>query len=136
MRNAPAEADLSIAELLQKLAAETSLLIRQEVMLARSEVLGTLNRATRPAADFGIAALFAIGAFAALTTLFIAALSLTLPVWAAALIVTVIYGAVAAFAAMRGRSALAKVGNPVPQQTVQTLKDDITEVRAGVERGR
>lgn len=136
MRNAPAQADLSIAELLQKLAAETSLLIRQEVMLARSEVLGTLKQATRPAADFGIAALFAIGAFATLTTLFIAALSLALPVWAAALIVTVIYGTIAAFAAMRGRSSLTKIGSPVPDQTIQTIKDDITEVRAGIARGR
>ncbi len=136
MRNAPAQADLSIAELLQKLAAETSLLIRQEVMLARSEVLGTLKQATRPAADFGIAALFAIGAFGTLTTLFIAALSLALPVWAAALIVTVIYGAVAAFAAMRGRSSLTKIGSPIPDQTIQTIKDDITEVRAGIARGR
>jgi len=136
MRNAPAEADLSIADLLKKLAAETSLLVRQEVALARTELVGTLKRASRPAADFGIAALFAIGAFAALTTLFIAALSLALPVWAAALIVTILYSSVAAFAAMRGRTALTNVGNPVPQQTVQTLKDDITEVRAGIERGR
>ena len=136
MKSAPAEADLSIAELLKKLAAETSLLVRQEVLLARTEVLGTLKRATRPAADFGMAALFALGAFAALTTVLIAALSVALPVWLAALIVTIVYGAIGAFAAMRGRSALAHIGSPVPERTVQTIKDDITEVRAGIERGR
>lgn len=136
MKNAPAEAELSIGELLRKLAAETSLLVRQEVLLARTEVRGTLKRAMRPAADFGIAALFGLGAFAALTTLFIAALSIALPLWLAALIVTIVYGAIGAFAAMRGRSALAHVGSPVPERTVQTIKDDITEVRAGIERGR
>jgi len=136
MSSAPAEADRSIAELLRKLAAETSLLVRQELTLAKSELLQTVKSAGRPAAAFGVAALFALGAFGALTALLIAAIAVALPVWAAALIVTVLYGVVAAVAVMNGRSELARVGNPIPEQTVQTIKDDIRAVRSGIERGR
>lgn len=136
MKNAPAEADRSIPELLQKLAAETSLLVRQELDLARAEITRTIKQARRPAAAFGVAALFALGAFGTLTALFISALALVVPVWASALIVTVLYAVIAAVAAMRGREDLKHVGNPAPQQTIETIKEDIRTVRSGIARGR
>ncbi|MBV9333176.1 MAG: phage holin family protein [Candidatus Eremiobacteraeota bacterium] len=135
MRNAPAEADRSIPELLQKLAAETSLLIRQELALARAEIMGTLRKAERPAIAFGVAALFALGAFGALTALLIAAIAVAVPVWAAALIVTVLYVAIAVAAVVSGRTALKQMGSPLPKQTIKTVKDDVATVQAGVRRG-
>lgn len=136
MRDAPAEADRPIAELLQKLAAETSLLVRQEIQLARVELTQTAKEAVRPAAVFAVAALFALGVFGALTALLIDALAIALPEWAAALVVTVLYAIVAVVAVASGRSALKRVGNPVPEQTLQTIKEDIRTVRSGIERGR
>lgn len=135
MRNAPVEADRSIPELLQKLAAETSLLIRQEIDLARAEILGTLRNAQRPAISFGLAALFAIGAFGAFTALLIAAIAVAVPVWASALIVTAIYAAVAVAGVAAGRAALKAMGSPLPTQTIKTVKDDVATVQAGIRRG-
>jgi uncharacterized membrane protein YqjE len=129
----PVEANLSIAELLQKLAAETSLLVRQEIDLARAEIACTLKATRKPAASFGVTILFALGAFGALTALIIAAIATTLPVWAASLIVTVLYAVVAGIAAALGKSALANV-DPIPRQTINTIKDDVRTVRSSLER--
>ena len=46
-------------------------------------------------------------------------------VWLAALIVTVVYGLVAAVLAMRGKERLDAIGSPAPQQTIETLKEDV-----------
>lgn len=135
MRDAPVEADRSIPELLKKLASETSLLVRQEIELARAEILGTLHRAERPAIAFGVAAIFAVGAFGALTALLIAAIAVALPVWLSALIVTLIYCGIAAAGVAAGRTALKQVGSPVPKQTIATVKEDVATVKAGIRRG-
>ena len=132
----PPEADRSIPELLQRLANETTVLVRQELQLAQAEIAQKLRRAGSSAAALGAAALLALGAFGTLTTTFVGALSRVLPLWAAALIVTVIYAVVAGIAAQRGLTALKKVGAPVPKQTIATLQEDAEAVRAGVQRGR
>lgn len=131
----PIEANLSISELLQKLAAETSLLVRQEVDLARAEITSATKAAGKPAAAFGVAGLFGVGAFGALTVLLIAALATALPVWVAALIVTVLYVVVTAFAAGMGKTFLKRV-KPFPQLTVDTIKEDVRTVRSSIERAR
>lgn len=130
-----AEANLSIPELLQKLAAETSLLVRQEINLARAEIACTIKAAAKPAAAFSVAGLFGLGAFGAVTALLIAAIAVALPVWASALIVTALYGGVAAVATAIGKTACKDV-NPVPQLTVNTIKEDVRTVRSAIERSR
>lgn len=131
----PTYAELSLPELLRQLSSDTATLVRQEVELARAELTATGKKAARSGVDFGAAAIFGLGAFGALTATLIAAIALALPVWVAALIVTIVYGIVAAVAAMQGKKALADVAPPVPQ-TVETLRDDVAAVRAGVARGR
>ena len=132
----PPQAERSIPELLQRLAHETSLLVHQELQLAQAEIAQKVRQAGSSAGLLGAAALLALGAFGTLTAAFVGALTLVLPLWAAALIVTAVYGALAAVAARGGLSALKKVGSPVPQQTIETLREDVEAVRAGVQRGR
>lgn len=50
----PAEADRSIPELLQKLASETTQLVRQELRLARAEVMEAVDDAKPAATAFGL----------------------------------------------------------------------------------
>lgn len=133
---APAEASLSIPELLQKFARELTLLVQQEFALARAELSRTLKVAAGSVAAFAACAVFALGAFGALTTLFIAALDLALPVWAAALIVTVVYAIVAGIAAAAGRASMEKLKDAMPDKTIQTIEDDVVAVGAAVRRGR
>ena len=135
MRDAPVEAGRSIPELLQRLASETSLLVRQEIELARAETLDMLRKARRPAMSFGLAAVLALGAFGALTALLIAAIAVALPVWLSALIVTAIYAGVAGAGVAAGRRSLEQMSSPLPKQTIKTVKEDVATVKAGIRRG-
>ena len=45
--------------------------------------------------------------------------------WVAALIVAVIYGAVAGALALNGRRKVQEAGPPQPEQTIQTVKEDV-----------
>ena len=85
---------------------------------------------------FGAAAVFGLGASGALTAAVIAAIALALPVWAAALIVAVVYGIVALTAAQTGRHKIARAAPVVPQQTAHTVKDDIEWVKTRAQSGR
>jgi nitrate/nitrite transporter NarK len=69
----------------------------------------------------GVIALVALGTF---STFVIAALSKAMDVWLAALIVTVIYAAVAGALALIGKQRAAQATPAVPEQTVDTLKED------------
>lgn len=130
----PIDANRSIPELLQRLAADTTRLVRQELELARAELMQTAKQAAGAGAAFGVAAVLALGAFGALTAAFIAALSLALPIWAAALIVAVVYGVIAGTAVMMARASLQKMRPP--EQTIRTIKEDVAAVQIGIRRGR
>src|SRR5437870_1743666 len=100
-----------MGELFKQLSDDLSTLVRQELKLAQAEMtekgkkagigIGMLGGA-------GIAGLLALGAF---TACLIAALSTGMEVWIAALIVTVIYAAVAGTLAVNGRD---RVGEATP----------------------
>lgn len=117
--------DRSIAELLRDLSNETTLLVRQEMQLARAELLEHAKPAAASAVSFGATALFGFGAFGAATAFLIAALALVLPIWAAALIVTAAYGLAAFVLAKNGKKKLQEAAPPLVPQTTQTLKEDI-----------
>ena len=135
-RNTPPQyADLSLPELLRQLSADTATLVRQEMQLARAEISQKGKVVAASGVGFGAAAVLGLGAFGALTATLIALLAVWLPVWAAALIVTVIYAVGAAIGAQAGKKALANFGAPVPQ-TVESVKEDVEAVRAGVRRAR
>jgi hypothetical protein len=84
---------------------------------------------------FGGAALLGLGAFGALTAFLIALLSLELQVWAAALIVTVIYGIAAYVLAQSGKKKLHEAAPLAPEQTAQSVKEDIEWVRTRAKSG-
>jgi hypothetical protein len=62
--------------------------------------------------------------FGALMTCGIAALALLLPLWAAAGIMGILLVCIAAAMYAGGRAKL-KTVSPVPERTIQTLKDDV-----------
>ena len=120
---------LPVAELVKQLAEETSLLLRQELQLAKAEITQHGKRAGIGAGELGGAGLVALYALGALTACFIAALALVLPVWAAALIVAAVYGAIAGVLALVGRRELRQNLPPKPRRTERTVKEDIEWVR-------
>jgi hypothetical protein len=117
--------DQSIGELVKDLAAETSTLVRQELDLAKAEMAERGRQAGRGAGTLGAAAGVGLLAGGALTACLIAALDLTMATWLAALIVTVVYGAVAGVLAMTGRKQIREGAPPVPEQTIDSVKEDV-----------
>ena len=116
--------DKSLGELFADLTRESSQLVRQEVALAKAEMS---QKAASVGKDVGFVAAGGFLAYAAFLTLVAALVLLVatfMPAWAAALIVALVLGGVGAVLAMTGLKGLKKV-NPLPQQTIETLKDDV-----------
>jgi uncharacterized membrane protein YqjE len=116
--------DRGIGELVKDLASQTSTLVRQEIKLAQAEVTQKGKVAGKGAGMLAGAAVTALLALGALTALLIIVLDSFMPLWLAALIVTLLWAAVAAGLAAAGRKALQAATPPAPQ-TVETVKEDI-----------
>jgi hypothetical protein len=114
-----------LGELLKQLSEETTRLVHQEIELAKAELTQKGKQAGMGAGLFGAAGAIGFLALAALTTCFILALDAALPAWLAALIVAVVYAAVAVVLAVRGRAKVRQAVPPVPEQTIETVKEDV-----------
>ena len=117
--------DASTGDLFKRLSQQTTELVRKEVDLAKAELTEKGKTAGKGAGMFGGAGLFGLTAFLALTACLIALLSTAMQVWLAALIVTVVYAAVAGVLALIGRRKLKEATPPAPEQTIETLKEDV-----------
>ena len=129
--------DRPLADLVKDLGEQTSTLVRQEMELARAELTQKGKAAGIGAGMFGGAGLFGFFAFAALTTCFIAALASALDhVWLAALIVAVVYGAIAGVLALTGKNKVQQATPPVPERAQRSVKADIESTKAHARAGR
>jgi hypothetical protein len=124
-----------VGELLSELAQQTSTLVRQELALARAELVEKGRHAGLGAGLIGGGGALALFAFGALTTSLILLLDLAMAGWLAALLVAVVYGGIAAVLALRGRQEIEESTPPVPEQTIETVKEDVewakTQTRSG-----
>jgi hypothetical protein len=114
-----------LGEVARDLTRDVSLLVRQEVELAKAE-MSEKGRVAAPGLGMlgaaGVAGLLAAGA---LTAFAILVLSLFLPEWLAALLVGAVLAAVAYVLAIRGKERVEDAGKPVPEQTIETVKEDL-----------
>lgn len=118
--------DESIAELVKRLAEQTNTLVHQEIELAKAELSEKGRIAGAGAAMLGAAAFVGLLAAGALTACFIALLQTAIDhTWLAALIVAVVYAAIAAPLAIRGRDRIRAATPPAPEQTIENVKEDV-----------
>jgi len=117
--------DQPLADLLRQLSQETATLVRQEIELAKAEVTQKGKTAGVGVGIVGAAGVVALLALGALTACLVLVLDIWMPAWAAALIVAVVLGGAAAFLGLRGKEKVQEAGAPVPEQTVETVKEDI-----------
>src|SRR5438270_11137999 len=115
----------SVAELMRELSQQTSDLIRQEMELAKAELRQKGKAAGVGAGAFGAAGLVALFGVGALTACLILALATAMAGWLAALIVTVLYFAVAGVAAVVGRGKVQEATPPAPEQAIESTKEDV-----------
>ncbi|MFD4634433.1 phage holin family protein [Streptomyces sp. NPDC058284] len=124
----------SVGELVEQATAQISELVRQEMRLAAQEMAEKGKRAGRGGGLLGAAGAVSYVGLMALSATAAAALSLVLPVWAAALIVTGVLFAVAAVLAVLGRGQLARAVPPVPQRAMDSVKADVEEIKGRAHR--
>ncbi|MET7475833.1 phage holin family protein [Streptomyces sp. NPDC005648] len=124
----------SVGELVGQATEQLSRLIRQEVALAKEELAVKGRRAGRGGGLLGAAGAFAYAGLLAAAGTATAALSLALSVWAAALIVTGVLFVIAAVLGATGRAQLRRAAPPTPEETLDSVRADVEEIRERAHR--
>ena len=114
-----------IGDLLKQLSQETTTLVRQELELAKAEMAEKGKKAGKGAGMFGGAGVVGFLALGALTAALILALDTGMKAWLAALIVGLVYAAIAGVLALTGKKEVQQATPPVPEQTVESVKEDV-----------
>src|SRR5215217_251428 len=114
-----------LPELLKQLSEQTTRLVRQEIELAKAELTQKGKQAGAGAGLFGTAGAIGLAALGALTACFILALNAVMPAWLAALIVAMVYGIIAFVLVKQGQARMKRATPPVPEQTIETVKEDV-----------
>jgi Putative Actinobacterial Holin-X, holin superfamily III len=117
--------DEPLGEVARDLTRDLSLLVRQEVELAKAEMAQKGRTAAPGFGMIGGAAATALFAGGAMTAAAILLLAIFLPEWLAALIVGGVLAAAAYLLAQRGKERVAEAGSPIPEQTIETVKEDV-----------
>ncbi|OBG80647.1 hypothetical protein A5699_10410 [Mycobacterium sp. E802] len=120
--------DASTAELLGQLQQQTTRLIRDELRLAQREFQDSARHAGIGAGLISAAGLLAVLGLATVIAAAVAALSLVLPVWAAAVIVAAVLFLGAGVAAMVSRNQVQQVP-PRAAESVDSVKQDLDELK-------
>ena len=123
------DGDHSVGELVQQLSQQTSTLIRQEMRLATGELQEKGKHAGKGAGMFGGAGLVALYGVGALIAAAIIGLGTVLELWIAAVIVGVVLLAVAGILALSGKKQVEQAGPPLPEQALESAKQDVNEVK-------
>jgi peptidoglycan/LPS O-acetylase OafA/YrhL len=123
-----------VGELVQQASQQLTELVRGEMKLAQAEMKEKGKRYGTSGGLFGGASLAGFLMLQALVASVIAAVALLLPVWAAALIVTAVLGAIAAVLALSGKKQVGKASPPTPQSTIENVKADVAEIKRSAHR--
>ena len=131
-----ADSERPIGELMRELSAQTSTLVHQELELAKLELTEKGKQAGIGAGMFGGAGVVGLYAAGALTACLILALATAVTGWLAALIVAVVYGAVAGGLALMGKAKVKQAVPPVPEQATESVKEDVQWTKTRAQQGR
>jgi len=123
-------------ELVKDLSTQVSTLVRQELELAKVELSAKGKQAGIGAGMMGAGGILALFGVGALTAAAILALDLLVAGWLAAVIVGVLWLAIAGILALAGKSRAKRAGPPVPEQTVETVKEDVRWTKDSVQAAR
>ena len=125
----------SIGELLKQLSEQTATLVRQELHLARAEMEQKGRRAGRGLSLIGVSGVVGLAAVGALTATLIMLLAEWMDGWLAGLIVTIVLAAIAAFLAIQGKEKVSEATPPMPEQTIETVKEDMEWAKSQIKSG-
>lgn len=124
----------STGDLVKQVTEQLSALVKSEMKLAQVEMTRKGKQAGLGAGLLGGSGLIALYGVGCLIACVILAISLAIAAWAAALIVSVALLAAAGIAALVGRRRLQKATPPVPEETVDSIKADVQEIKERARR--
>jgi hypothetical protein len=122
--------ETSTRDLVQDLSRQTSTLIRQEMRLAQAELTEKGRHAGKGAGMFGGAGLVALYGVGALVAAAILGLATVLEPWIAAAAIGAGLLLVAGILALTGKKELDEAGPPKPEQTIESVQQDVETVKA------
>jgi hypothetical protein len=117
-------ADRSFADVLQDIVRNIQEIVRSEVRLAKAEISEEARKAKPAGLSLAAGAIFGLCAivFALLAAVY--GLSIVMPNWAAALVVSVASGLVAALSIRTGLVRFTRI-DPTPDKTIRSLKENL-----------
>jgi Putative Actinobacterial Holin-X, holin superfamily III len=130
----PPEREASTGELVKQLSEQVSLLVRDELKMARLELTRKGRFAGLGIGLYGASGLVALYAVACLLAAAIIAIAGEVRPWLAALIIGLALLVVSAVAALMGRSRMRRATPPMPEQAVEGTKADVEEVKERMRR--
>lgn len=125
-----------IGDLLRQLSEQTTTLVRQELELAKAEVSEKGKKAGAGAGMFGGAGVSVLMGLGALTAAAITVLDNAIATPLAALIVGVVWFAIAGVLALQGRNKVQEATPPVPEQTTESVKEDVQWAKTRAQSAR
>ncbi|MBO0768913.1 MAG: phage holin family protein [Solirubrobacterales bacterium] len=122
-------------DLVKELSEQTALLVRQEVELAKAELKVKTKQAGVGVGMFGAAGTAGLFVLGGLMAAAILGLSTVFTPWLAALVITAALAVVAGVAVVLGRSKVRRATPPVPEQTTESVKEDLKTARTRAQGG-
>jgi hypothetical protein len=118
-----------VGQLLKQVSDDARSLLGTEAKLAKAEMTGKVKDVGMGAGMFGGAGYVAHLAVLGLMLTVILALATAMEAWLAALLVTIVFAAIAAGLALTGRKRIREAGPPVPEQAIESLKETVDTVK-------
>ena len=133
VREGPDPSDRSIKEIVDVLRPQVQELVAKQTELARTELVPVGKRAGLAAGLLAAAAVFMLVFLIFLSLTGVYLINLFLPIWLAALTVSVILVVVGGILAAAGASILRKL-DPKPHKTIATLQQNVNWLKGQISR--
>lgn len=118
-----------VGQLIKQVSDDAKALLGTEAKLAKAEMAGKVKDVGVGAGMFGGAGYVAHLAVLGLMLTVIFALATAMQAWLAALLVTVVFAAIAGVLVLTGRKRIRSAGPPVPEQAIESLKETVETVK-------
>jgi uncharacterized membrane protein YqjE len=130
----PNPADASVKELVERMSAQVSALVRDEMALATAELKRKGAQAGLGVGIGGVGAVVALLGLGVLAAAAVLGLATVLAAWLAALIIGVILLGLAGLISVFGITQVRNSAPPLPEKAVESTKRDIQTVKESVHR--
>ena len=124
----------SMGALVSRASEQLTQLVRQELRLAQAEMAQKGKRLGVGGGLFSGAGLMALMGLQTLVAAAVAAVAVAVPVWAAALVVFGLLMMVAGVLALAGKSEIGRAKPATPQQTMDSVRVDVAELKEAAHR--